>query len=62
MLMTAPQLLRENAAAVYLDLSPKTLNRWRWAGKGPNYTTLGGAARYLIADLDSFISKGKVER
>jgi predicted DNA-binding transcriptional regulator AlpA len=51
-------LLRENDAAAYLSLSPKTLARWRWAGMGPRFVKLGSAVRYQIGDLDLFIENG----
>ncbi|WP_420384555.1 helix-turn-helix transcriptional regulator [Novosphingobium sp.] len=54
--------MREAEAAGYLQLAPKTLARWRWAGKGPNYSRLGAAVRYAVAELDIFIASGKIER
>lgn len=54
--MTAPHLLREIDAAAYLGLAPKTLARWRWAGKGPTFHKLGTAVRYSVRELDAFIS------
>jgi hypothetical protein len=59
---TAPQLLREIDAAAYLGLAPKTLSRWRWAGKGPSFHKLGTAVRYSVYELDKFILGGAVER
>lgn len=60
--MTAPLLLRETDAATYLELAPKTLARWRWAGKGPAFYKLGSAVRYSVDDLDSFVSNSAVVR
>lgn len=59
-MMTTPQLLREIDAAAYLGLAPKTLSRWRWAGKGPAFHKLGSAVRYSVLELDSFISNATV--
>ena len=58
--MTAQHLLREIDAAAYLGLAPKTLARWRWAGKGPAFHKLGSAVRYSVQELDSFISGAAV--
>lgn len=58
--MTSPHLLREIDAAVYLGLAPKTLARWRWAGKGPSFHKLGSAVRYSVQELESFISSAVV--
>ena len=41
------------AAAAYLGLSPRTLEKLRWQGGGPAYYLLGGV-RYLRGDLDSW--------
>lgn len=60
--MTTPRLLREPDAATYLELAPKTLARWRWAGKGPAFYKLGSAVRYSVDDLDSYISNAAVVR
>lgn len=58
---TSPhKLLRETDAAAYLGLAPKTLARWRWAGKGPAFHKLGSAVRYSIRELDSFVSGAAV--
>jgi predicted site-specific integrase-resolvase len=48
------ELLREREAADILKLSPKTLSRWRWAGKGPVFRKIGGAVRYDLADIHQF--------
>lgn len=60
--MTAPRLLRETDAAAYLNLAPKTLSRWRWAGKGPAYRKLGSAVRYATDDLDRFVGDAAISR
>lgn len=55
--MPAPQFFRETEAAEYLGLAPKTLSRWRWAGKGPAYRKFGSAVRYSADDLERFASE-----
>ena len=60
--MISSQLLREDDAAAYLELSPATLNRWRSNGKGPSFIALETAIRYSISDLDAFIANRKVAR
>ena len=52
----------ELEAATFLALSPKTLSRWRWAGKGPSYKKLGSSVRYAPEDLEAFANRGRVER
>ncbi len=53
------KLLTETEAANLLALSAKTLRRWRWAGKGPEFVKIGGAVRYRAADLDAFVLAGR---
>ena len=48
-------LLREQEAADILNVKVATLRRWRWAGKGPRFRKIGGAVRYSVEDLKSFI-------
>ena len=43
-------------AAAYLNLSPNTLNRWRYTGQGPRYRKFGRAIRYQREDLDAWIA------
>lgn len=60
--MNKTNMIRPEEAANYLNLSPKTLARWRWAGRGPSFHKLGSAVRYSIEELDSFISDAVVAR
>jgi hypothetical protein len=53
-------LLNEALAARVLSLQPRTLTRWRWAGKGPSYCKIGGAIRYHAHDLEAFAARGRV--
>lgn len=55
------QTLTTHQAAAYLGLSPNTLERWRWSGKGPSYRKLGRAVRYTREDLDAYLAKCATE-
>jgi hypothetical protein len=35
-------------------ISPRTLERWRWLGEGPQYLKLGGRVLYRVADIEEF--------
>lgn len=48
------QILNENQAAEYLNLSVKTLQAWRFQCKGPRYSKLGRLVRYRKTDLDAY--------
>lgn len=35
-------------------ISPRTLERWRWCGEGPQYLKIGGRVAYRIEDIEAF--------
>ena len=37
-------------------MSERTLERWRWLGKGPRYLKLGGHVAYRLEDIEAFES------
>jgi len=49
------RLLDQRQAAEMLGLSVKTLEAWRWRGRGPRWRKIGGAVRYEPADLREFV-------
>jgi len=53
-------LADEDAAAAFLGVSKKTLQRWRWCSRGPAWAKLGigGVVRYRPEDLRSFVEAG----
>ena len=57
--MTASPLLTNVEAAAFLRLSPRTLDRWRWAQRGPTFKKIGGAVRYRLSDLERFAQIGE---
>jgi hypothetical protein len=46
------------AAALYLGLSPRTLEKWRMTGQGPSYTKRGRRCLYRLEDLDAWAEAG----
>ena len=42
------------AAAAFLGLSPKTLDKLRWAGQGPVFYALGRRRMYTKGDLQEW--------
>lgn len=46
-----PAFLDSHGAAVFLGLRARTLDRWRWAGRGPRFRRHGGRVVYAVADL-----------
>lgn len=53
------RLLKTKEAAEYLGLSVRTLENWRYQGRGPALTHLDRAIRYDIRDLDAWIEDHK---
>ncbi len=47
-------------AAEALSLSKSTLDNWRSQGRGPSYIKVGGAVRYRIADIESWVESQQV--
>ena len=35
-------------------ISPRTLERWRWAGCGPRYIKVGGRGIYRLEDIEAY--------
>ena len=48
------QHLGQKALADRWQISPCTLEQWRWQGKGPLYLKLGGRVVYRLADVEVF--------
>jgi hypothetical protein len=48
------ELLTQAALARRWKLSPRTLERWRWLGRGPQYMKVGGQVRYRFADVEAY--------
>jgi hypothetical protein len=36
------------------DLSPRTLERWRWTGQGPRFLKIGGRVAYRLEDVEAW--------
>lgn len=36
------------------SVSPRTLERWRWEGRGPQYLKLGGRVVYRLCDIEAY--------
>ena len=48
--------LNTREAAAWLNLSPRTLDRYRVSGDGPAFHRFGGRVRYLVSDLEDWAS------
>lgn len=50
--------LIENEAAHYLNVSTRTLQKWRQIGGGPKFVKMGRLVRYRLSALDEFLALG----
>jgi hypothetical protein len=39
-------------------MSPRTLERWRWSGKGPAFVKRGGRVVYRLDVIETFEAEG----
>ena len=39
------------------NISPRTLERWRWIGEGPQYLKIGGRVVYRLEDIERYESE-----
>jgi hypothetical protein len=46
--------LDQNQLAERWNVSPRTLERWRWLGAGPVYLKLGGRVSYRLEDVEHY--------
>ena len=35
-------------------ISPRTLEQWRWLGKGPRYVKIGARVLYPLAEIEAY--------
>ena len=46
--------LTQNELAQRWRISPRTLERWRWLGEGPQYLKIGGRVVYRFEDIERY--------
>ena len=51
--MTPPYLTQTELAARW-RISPRTLERWRWAGDGLRFIKVGGRVLYSLKDIEAY--------
>jgi Helix-turn-helix domain len=48
------QHLHQTDVARRWRISPRTLERWRWLGRGPRYLKIGGRVVYRLEDVEVY--------
>jgi hypothetical protein len=46
--------MRQKQLADRWLMSPRTLEQWRWQGKGPKYLKIGATVVYRLEDIEAF--------
>lgn len=46
--------LRQKDLAARWHISPRTLERWRWLGRGPQFLKVGGRVVYRLEDVEAY--------
>ena len=46
--------LNQRELAERLNISPRTLERWRWLGEGPPFLKIGGRCVYRLEDIERY--------
>ena len=52
-------LLSSADVAGLLGVSERTLEFWRYAGKGPAYVKVGKRVRYRLADVEAYLEANR---
>ena len=59
---SASDFMDENAVAATLGISKKTLQQWRFLGRGPKFVKLGRLCRYKKEEIDNHVNSRTVSR
>lgn len=52
--------LAQHELAKRWHLSPRTLERWRWCGRGPAFVKIGGRVLYRIDEIERLEADGRM--
>ena len=50
------KLITPTEVSELLSISPLTLRKWRWEGKGPQFIKAGSKVLYRIADIENWVN------
>ena len=48
------QFLNQARLANRWQISPRTLERWRWKGEGPAFVKIGGRVVYRLKEIEAY--------
>lgn len=52
--MTDKTFINQKELSERWKISPRTLERWRWLGTGPDYHKIGGRVIYRLDDIEAW--------
>jgi excisionase family DNA binding protein len=52
--------LSQSELAKRWGISPRTLERWRWAGEGLRFVKIGGLVRYRLEDVEAYEASNEI--
>jgi hypothetical protein len=55
------QFLNQTNLARRWQVSPRTLERWRWIGAGPAFLKIGGRVVYRLEDVAAYEQRRRFE-
>tara|TARA_B100001057_G_scaffold52002_1_gene46188 strand:- start:7945 stop:8139 length:195 start_codon:yes stop_codon:yes gene_type:complete len=55
------QSLTRDECATRLNISVKTLDRWRYLGEGPDFHKMGRSVRYELSDVENYLQSKKIK-
>ena len=55
------QFLNQARLANRWQISPRTLERWRWSGEGPAFLKIGGRVVYRLEDVEAYENSRRCE-
>ena len=54
--------LTQSDLAKRWGISPRTLERWRWAGEGLRFVKIGGLVRYRFEDVEAYEASHEIPK
>jgi predicted site-specific integrase-resolvase len=55
------QFLNQARLANRWQISPRTLERWRWKGEGPAFVKIGGRVVYRLEEIEAYEGSRRCE-
>ena len=57
--MEKEEYFNTKEVAKYMKISPRTIERWRTEGQGPEYHKVGRKVIYNVSDINAYLASNK---